>query len=213
MNEHGSPGSTDRPTAARRRAGRPARIDAAAVTAAAVALIDAEGLEALTMRRLGTELGVTAMSLYRHLPNRDAVLASAVNLLIAEVRLDLPPGTDWPTALHAFATAYRRMLLAHPRAVPLLATHPVDEDHGRGLIAPLLTAFADAGVPDEEALTAVQSVAVFVLGHALAQTGTPPGADPAPAAAATAYYDHWFAAGLDTFLLGLHHRLAAEQLG
>ncbi|QKW21211.1 TetR/AcrR family transcriptional regulator C-terminal domain-containing protein [Kitasatospora sp. NA04385] len=204
--------STESP---RRKAGRPARIDAAAVTEAAIGVIDAEGTEALTMRRLGTELGVAAMSLYRHLPNRDAVLASVVNRLAAEVRLDLPPDTDWPTALHAFATAYRRMLLAHPRAVPLLATHPVDETHGRRLIAPLLRAFTTAGVSDEEAVTAVQTVAVYVLGHALAQTGTPPGSpsdsdgDPTGAAPQHSYYDAWFTTGLDVFLLGLRHRLAA----
>ncbi|MFH8385861.1 TetR/AcrR family transcriptional regulator [Kitasatospora sp. NPDC018058] len=191
----------------RRRAGRPPQIDADEIVTAAVALIDAEGLEALTMRRLGTELGVTAMSLYRHLPNRDAVLAAVVSRLVREVAVEVADGMPWPQALHRFAESYRRMLLAHPHAVPLLATHPVDEVDGLALVAPVLERFRGAGVPDEDALTAVQSVGVYVLGHALAQVGTPPGASRDPGPAEVAYYDQWFTVGLDAFVLGLHHRL------
>ncbi|MET8625726.1 TetR/AcrR family transcriptional regulator C-terminal domain-containing protein [Kitasatospora sp. NPDC004669] len=196
--------STETP---RRRPGRPPQIDADGITAAAVAVIDAEGLEALTMRRIGTELGVTAMSLYRHLPNRDAVLAAVVNRLVGEVEVEVADGASWPQALEAFARDYRRMLLAHPNAVPLLASHPVDEAAGRAVVAPVLERFRTGGVADAEAVTAVQSVGVYVLGHALAQVGTPPGAVRAPQPAETAYYDRWFDSGLDAFVLGLRQQL------
>ncbi|MER7750768.1 TetR/AcrR family transcriptional regulator C-terminal domain-containing protein [Kitasatospora sp. NPDC097643] len=199
--------STDTP---RRRAGRPPQIDAEGIVVAAVALIDAEGLEALTMRRLGTELGVTAMSLYRHLPNRDAVLAAVVNRLAGEVAVEAADATPWPQALHGFARAYRRMLLAHPNAVPLLATHPVDEAAGRAVIAPVLERFRAAGITDGDAVTAVQSVAVYVLGHALAEVGTPPGTTRDPQPAEAAYYDQWFDVGLDAMVQGFRHRLAAD---
>jgi AcrR family transcriptional regulator len=165
------------------------------ILTAAVAVIDTEGLEALTMRRLGAALGVTAMSLYRHFDGRDAVLSGVVNHLAATA--DFVPHPAWPEALHSFASGYRAMLLRHPRAVALLAAHPVDAERGREFVAPLLTAFARAGIDDERAVTIVQSVAVFTLGHALAQVGGDP---PDPATAP--YYDAWFEAGLTALQRG-----------
>ncbi|MFC6019319.1 TetR/AcrR family transcriptional regulator [Plantactinospora solaniradicis] len=178
------------------------------IVAAALRVIDTDGLDALTMRRLGAELGVAAMSLYRHLSNRDAVLAAVVNHLAAEAVTDLEPGDSWSEALTRFGTVYRRMLLAHPRAVPLLATHPMDIDAGLRLMGGVLDRFAAAGLSQAEALTAVQSVAVFVLGHALAQVGTPPGTPAAPPETpeVAEYYERWFDAGLTAMVSGFAAR-------
>jgi TetR/AcrR family tetracycline transcriptional repressor len=199
--------------AARRGRGRPAVLTRERIVAAAIDVLDAEGLDALTMRRLGTQLGVAAMSLYRHLPNRDAVLAAVVDHLFAEAVIDLEADTPWPEALGRFAGAYRRMLLGHPHAVPLLATHPVDIDLGLELLAGLLDRFGAAGIPRQDALTAIQSIAVYVLGHALAQVGTPPGTD-APrlnGMAVVAFYDQWFEAGLRAMVSGFEGQLGQEH--
>ncbi|MEU7839196.1 TetR/AcrR family transcriptional regulator C-terminal domain-containing protein [Nonomuraea sp. NPDC049129] len=195
--------------APRRGRGRPAVLTRERIVAAAIEVLDAEGLDALTMRRLGTQLGVAAMSLYRHLPNRDAVLAAMVDHLFAEAVIDLDAGLPWPGALARFADSYRRMLLGHPHAVPLLATHPVDIDLGLELLAGLLDRFEAAGIPRQDALTAIQSVAVYVLGHALAQVGTPPGTDTPepPAETAVAFYDQWFEAGLRAMVSGFEGEL------
>ena len=191
------------------RGGRPAVLSRARIVAAAIAVLDAEGLEALTMRKLGSELGVAAMSVYRYLPNRDAVLAAVVDELVTGVESTVAPGEPWPEALAGFAAGYRRMLLAHPRAVPLLATHPVDVDAGLVLLGPVLERFAAAGVDQQDALMAVQSVVVYVLGHALAQVGTPSGAAPVPEPppGAADYYDQWFAAGLRAMVGGFAQHL------
>ncbi|MBT2234369.1 TetR/AcrR family transcriptional regulator [Nonomuraea sp. NEAU-A123] len=198
---------------ARRGRGRPAVLTRERIVAAAIDVLDAEGLDALTMRRLGTQLGVSAMSLYRHLPNRDAVLAAVVDHLFAEAVIDLEADTPWPEALGRFAGAYRRMLLGHPQAVPLLATHPVDIDLGLELLAGLLDRFGAAGIPRQDALTAIQSIAVYVLGHALAQVGTPPGTDPPRlnGMAAVAFYDQWFEAGLRAMVSGFEGQLGQEH--
>ncbi|MBE1486346.1 TetR/AcrR family transcriptional regulator [Plantactinospora soyae] len=190
------------------RGGRPAQLTRDDIVAAAVRVIDTDGLEALTMRRLGAELGVAAMSIYRHLSNRDAVLAAVVNHLAVDAVTDLEPGDSWSEALARFGTVYRRMLLAHPRAVPLLATHPMDIDTGLRLMGAVLDRFAAAGLSQNEALTAVQSVAVFVLGHALAQVGTPPGTPAAPPETpeVAEYYEHWFEVGLTAMVSGFAAR-------
>lgn len=186
-------------TQARRRAGRPAVLTVERIVAAAAEILDAEGPDALTMRRLGTELGVAAMSLYRHLPGRDALLSEVVNHLFAQAMTGYRAESDWPEALTGFAVAYRRFLLAHPRAVPLLATHPVDVRLGSELIAGLLARFEAAGVPSGDTVNAVQSVAVYVLGHALAQVGSTAEAHDA---ASLAFYDQWFEAGLRAMVSG-----------
>nr|SBO91993.1 Transcriptional regulator, TetR family [Nonomuraea gerenzanensis] len=173
------------------------------IVAAAVEVLDDEGLEALTMRRLGTELGVAAMSLYRHFPNRDALLSGVVHRLFAEAVADHAPEPAWPEALTGFGVAYRRMLLAHPRAVPLLATHPVDVELGLELLTGLLSRFEAAGIGAQDAITAVQSVGVYVLGHALAQVGTGEAVDPA----ARAFYDQWFDSGLIAMVTGFEKQL------
>lgn len=174
------------------------------ILAAAVEILDAEGLEALTMRRLGLQLGVAAMSLYRHFPNRDALLGGVVNRLFAEAVSAYAPDATWPEALTGFGLAYRRTLLAHPHAVRLLATHPVNVDLGLELLTGLLSRFEAAGIAAHDALTAVQSVGVYVLGHTLAQVGTPPEHHDD---AALAFYDHWFDSGLIAMVTGFERQL------
>lgn len=194
---------------ARRRGGRPPVLNRADIVTAAVAVVDEEGLEALTMRRLGAALGVSAMSLYRHLPNRDAVLAAVVDHLAAEAAPDPGPGADWPAAVRAFAHGYRSVLLRHPRAVPLLATHPVTVESGLAAMAAVLDRFAAAGIDRDRALTVIQSAAVFTLGHALAQVGAPGDEPPAPEHAD--YYDRWYAEGLEALVEGFTARITAGQ--
>jgi AcrR family transcriptional regulator len=181
------------------------------IVTAAVEVLDAEGLDALTMRRLGSRLGVAAMSLYRHVADRDALLAAVVDHLFAEAVAEFDPADSWDEALSRFAVAYRGMLLAHPHAVPLLATHPVDTDTGTTLLAGLLDRFDAAGIDRQDALICVQSVGVYVLGHALAQVGTPPGTSPGPGPQAgpdaAAFYDHWFGTGLLAMVSGFERRL------
>jgi TetR/AcrR family tetracycline transcriptional repressor len=189
-------------TARRGKGGRPAQLSVERIVTAAVELVDAEGLDALTMRALGERLGVAAMSLYRHLPNREAVLATVVNRLFGDALADFGPDGDWPATVVRFANAYRRMLLAHPRAAPLLATHPVDVDIALIMLAEALDQFAAAHIRQEDALMIFQSVGAFVLGHALAQTGAEqPADDP--------YYDQWFTTGLHAMVAGFE--LAAQS--
>jgi AcrR family transcriptional regulator len=187
-----------------RRAGRPPVLSVDRIVAAAIGILDAEGLDALTMRRLGGELGVAAMSVYRHLPGRDALLAEVVNRLFAEAMAGYVPAASWPEALTGFAVAYRRFLLAHPRAVPLLATHPVDVELGMELLTDLMARFESGGIKPQDTVVAVQSVGVYVLGHALAQVGTAAEThDPA----ALEFYDHWFDAGLLAMVSGFERQL------
>jgi AcrR family transcriptional regulator len=99
-------------------AGR-ARLSRDRVLRAAVLLADTGGLDALTMRRLGEELGVEAMSLYKHVANKEDLLDGMVDLVFGEI--DLPAGgTDWRTAMRARAVSARTALTRHAWATALM---------------------------------------------------------------------------------------------
>jgi AcrR family transcriptional regulator len=100
------------------------------VLVAAVALADAEGIQALTMRRLAADLGVEAMSLYYHVPGKEALLDGLVDYVLGEIdtavsRLD-PTGTDtdWRPRLRQRFLAAREVMLRHPWAPGLIGTRP-----------------------------------------------------------------------------------------
>jgi AcrR family transcriptional regulator len=85
------------------------------VLGAAVELADREGIEALSMRRLGTELGVEAMSLYNHVANKEDVLDGMIDVILGEIDA-LPEDGDWKPRLRARILSARRAMLRHPWA-------------------------------------------------------------------------------------------------
>ncbi|QPE04243.1 TetR family transcriptional regulator [Microbacterium schleiferi] len=91
------------------------------ILAAALELVDADGLDALTMRSLGARLGVEAMSLYHHLPSKQAVIDGIVDLVWAEVTLTAD-AQDWRTAVRRTARSAFATLLHHPWANRIRAT-------------------------------------------------------------------------------------------
>lgn len=89
------------------------------VLRASIALADQSGIESLTMRRLGQELGVEAMSLYNHVTNKDDILDGIVDLVLGDI--DVPAsGTDWKSAMRQRAMSAHAVLLAHPWAAMLM---------------------------------------------------------------------------------------------
>ena len=110
-----APGKRARPGQRKRRE----PLDRERVLRAAIALADAEGLEALSMRRLGEALGVEAMSLYNHVAGKDDLLNGIVDIVVSEFGAP-EAGTPWKQALRARALAARHVLLAHPWAPGLI---------------------------------------------------------------------------------------------
>jgi len=90
------------------------------VVAQAMALADAEGLEALTIRRLATELGVTPMALYWHFRNKEELLTGLAEQLWSEIDTDLDPAAPWPAQLRGLLESLIHVLRAHPSASELL---------------------------------------------------------------------------------------------
>lgn len=110
------------------------RLSRTRILEAATKYIDTHGPESLTMRRLGSHLGVEAMALYRHVNGKDHLLAAVVERLVDEV-LDDPrivAGSDtWEEYLRTVAHAMRDVEADHPRAFPLIATRPPEAPYLR----------------------------------------------------------------------------------
>lgn len=153
------------------------------IVRAALELIDEAGLGALTMRRLGSALGVEAMSLYKHVANKDAILDGVRELLLADFAESLPsdPGVGWRDDLARFARAYRALGRAHPEAFGLLASAPGRAYVAGGDIAePGLQRLVDAGLDRETAIRAQRSVVRYVLGTSLLERAAEDAPPPVP---------------------------------
>ena len=93
------------------------------VLAAAVKLADREGIEALSMRKLGQALGVEGMALYRHVRDKDAILDGIVDVVVGEIEAP-QPGADWTIGLRELALAGRAVMVRHPWAPALIVSRP-----------------------------------------------------------------------------------------
>lgn len=107
-----------------RRPGPRAGIDVDRIVAAAVELADAEGLAAVTMRRLGTELGVGAMTLYTHVPGKGELVDLMYDAVLGEVHPS-PPAGGWRERLTAVAHENWDLFVRHPWAAHLGTGRPV----------------------------------------------------------------------------------------
>ncbi|MDX6254160.1 MAG: hypothetical protein QOJ11_494 [Frankiales bacterium] len=95
------------------------RLSRERVLTAAITLADHGGIESLTMRKLGAHLGVEAMSLYKHVANKDDLVDGMTDRVFGEI--DLPaPGTEWRTAMRQRAISIRQVLARHPWATALM---------------------------------------------------------------------------------------------
>ena len=159
--------------------GRYGRLTRERVLTAALELVDREGLSTLSMRRLGAELGVEAMALYRYAASKDALLDGLVEALYLELeeRLTAEPETAavtecaWRSELHRVARATYGVCLAHPQAVPLLATRmlavplaqrplAVLRDHER-----VLSLLREAGLDEARVSAAFRAFTAWLLGY------------------------------------------------
>jgi len=138
----------------------------------ALKLVDEEGVPALSMRRLGQELGVEAMSLYHHVPNKQALLEGVVDTVLGEFIVLAPDRGDWAERVRATARSYRGLAHAHPNAFPLLLTREFKTPESRRLMEAMVDLCRDAGFRDEEAtLDAFCTLGSFVSGFALFEIG------------------------------------------
>ena len=185
--------------------GRPAHRSRDEITAAALAIADADGLDAVSMRRVAAELGTGAASLYRYLDNRDDLLDLMVDATGAEYTFDAPTG-DWLADLVAIGEQGRAIFGRHPWLAGLVIVRPVLGPSGLVLLEHVLDILAghpaDIGTKLEAFAMLTALTALFVQNE---QAG---GADRQQRNAA--YLQHSLASGEHSRLAGLLAQLPAE---
>lgn len=169
------------------------------VVSEAVRYIDDHGLSALTMRRLGQSLGVEAMSLYRYVDGREALLDGVVDHVTSALAIEperpLLPSDGWQAFLLDVAKQVRGIALDHPRVFPLVATRNPSAPWLRpplrslDLVESFLQGLLRRGFDDDSAVAAYRAFSSFLLGHLLLEVSAH-GAETAPAEEPLAETDH-----------------------
>ncbi|MEL6186234.1 MAG: TetR/AcrR family transcriptional regulator C-terminal domain-containing protein [Myxococcota bacterium] len=196
----------------------------ARILTAALELVDSEGLDALSMRRLGERLGVQAMSLYRHVKDKEDLLDGVKAAILGE--MGAPPETGSVAArCVAWARSLRAVLLSHPNTIPLFTSRPVKDPVALQAVEGALRMLTDVGLDDRQALVLYQTLLAFVLGACVLES-TPR----APVAVPAEVLDHpalptlrkvaeagrrispemEFEAGLETLAAGIHAVYSGE---
>lgn len=162
------------------------------IVQAAIALLDEGGIEHLSMRRVGSRLGITAAALYWHIKSRHDLLLLAVDNVWGQPPLPCLDGLPWRPALLAMADNLRAMCVRHPWLLTAMTIQPLDgparDRHDRHLLAVCET----SGLNRQDAEQAAQSIVTFAIGSALTATSGP-----------------YVSFGLESILDGVEARLAA----
>ena len=151
---------------------RDGKITRDVVLTTALEIIDRDGADGLSMRRLARALDRDPMILYRHAPNKAALLDGVAEIVLSQLKVD-PADTDWAGQLRAVARDYRALALAHPHVVPLLVTRPLATPlalRPPGTLRPLediLALLIRAGFSGPDALHIYRALFGFVHGHVL----------------------------------------------
>lgn len=193
------------------------------IAAAALALVDREGLAGLSTRRLGDELGCEAMSVYHHFPSKAHLMDALVDLMLAEARVAMTEEWGWLERLRRAAHGFRAMALKHPKFFPFFAVHRLNTLAGVGYIDSIIGILRDAGFSDRDAARYFREIGYYLTGAALDETAGyangPSAAEPVSDETIAANFKHLAAAAPffqpghfeATFETGLEILLAAVE--
>jgi AcrR family transcriptional regulator len=212
-----------KPEASKRR--KP--LDRARIEHAALLLVDRDGLDAFSMRRLGKKLGVEAMSLYHHFPSKAHLFDALLDGLL--VQIELPdPALEWQARARALALSYRAVLLRHPRFAQFALLHRLNTRAGLAWLEHVARLFSQPDFDAESGARAFRILCYYLMGaiidEAAGYARGPSAAEPVPPSEQAAiaptvmtfgpYFarEHWertFVTGLE-LVLGELERLKAR---
>jgi AcrR family transcriptional regulator len=155
------------------RVGRPRTplLSRARIRDTALDIIDRDGLDQLSMRKLATELGVQAASLYRHYPTKDDVLDDVAALVVGDLDtsvFEADADADWPAALASWARSYQCALGKHPNLVPYLAVEVTRREESLRVANAVHGGLVRAGWPPRDATLIGAATRALVLGSSIA---------------------------------------------
>lgn len=149
-----------------------ARFTVDEIASAALAIVDASGPAALSMRALAAALGTGPMTVYNYVADKEALEELVVSAVVAEITVPAPTD-DWQRDVHTIATAMWRGVRAHPAAIPLVLVRRMSSATGFEVADALVGALGRAGLSDADRLSAFHAVMGLVTGSAQAELAGP----------------------------------------
>lgn len=162
-------GRAPRPAPAQRRQRAPeGELTSERIVSAGIAVADAEGIGAVSMRRVAHELGVATMSLYRHVADKDALLLHMMDTVFGDARLPEVPANGWRPRVEALLRTFWGAFRAHPWLASVLSiTRPQLVSQGMAITEQLLAALEEPGLDHATTFTAYITLINYVRGTAL----------------------------------------------
>jgi AcrR family transcriptional regulator len=141
------------------------------IVRAAVAMIERDGVDAVSMRRLAGELGVGTMSLYNHVPNKAALLDAIAEFILGDMEFAADPRRDWRDQTRGLCRGFREIARRYPRSVLVVITRQPRSAVGLRPVEVALAAVRKAGFEGEVAVRLVRTFVSFVLGSLVNEVG------------------------------------------
>jgi AcrR family transcriptional regulator len=193
-----------------------ARLSTQTIVDAALVIADSEGLGALSMRRVATDLSCAPMSLYEHVPSKEALLDLVADQAMTALP-ELDPGGNWRSELERFFAAFHELFLAHPAIAHVMVQRPLVGPVTIRRGEPALAVLTAAGFSDADAVECFIALASYTIGASLYEIARRDTTDRDTRLAELADEDHPTlqrvsehlrgAAGDRQFLAGLHRLL------
>jgi AcrR family transcriptional regulator len=148
------------------------------IITAAVDLIEREGVDAVSMRRVAAELGSGVMSLYNHVPSKAELLDGVAERVMSGIDFTTDPGASWEDQVRAQARAFRQIARAYPRCTMVVVSRPVNSAAALLPIEHALATLRSTGFCAEDAVRVVRTFIAYTVGSLLREVGVSPGLEP-----------------------------------
>ncbi|GAA3447955.1 TetR/AcrR family transcriptional regulator [Planomonospora venezuelensis] len=144
------------------------------IVAAAIDLIEREGADAVSMRRIAADLGVGVMSLYNHVPNKAALLDAVAETVLSGIEFTDDPDADWTDRVRMQARAFRQIAHHYPRCTMVVVSRQLQSTAGLLPVERALATLRSAGFDGEEAVRILRMFIAYIVGSLLREVGVTP---------------------------------------
>jgi AcrR family transcriptional regulator len=148
------------------------------IITAAVELIEREGVDKVTMRRIAGHLGSGVMSLYNHVPSKAAVLDGVAERVMSAIDFTPDPSASWEDQVRAQARAFRQIARVYPRSTMVVVSRPVNSAAALRPMEHALATLRSAGFTSEDSVRVVRAFVAYIGGSLLREVGVAPGLEP-----------------------------------
>ncbi|MEU6740489.1 TetR/AcrR family transcriptional regulator C-terminal domain-containing protein [Streptosporangium sandarakinum] len=144
------------------------------IVAAAIDLIEREGADAVSMRRIAADLGVGVMSLYNHVPSKSALLDGVAEAVLSQIEFTDDPDAEWTDRVRMQARAFRQIAHHYPRCTMVVVSRQLSSTAGLLPVERALSTLRDAGFGGPEAVRVLRMFIAYIVGSLLREVGVTP---------------------------------------